>query len=107
MSTHPTDRRAVVTEEEAAGVEAPVLRRGPPTPEPAPAPAHVPKKDEDRIPLIWRLSFGGLLSLVALVSITLYHQLNSGLANLRGDMNNLNVKSGNTVSKDEFNTRML
>jgi peptidoglycan hydrolase CwlO-like protein len=55
---------------------------------------------------MWRISFGALLSLVALVCITLYHQLNNSLNTLRGEVANVNAKSATLVSKDEFNSRL-
>src|SRR5262249_6917828 len=75
--------------------------------EPAPAPPPPPKKEEDRIPLMWRISFGTLIGMVGLVCITLYHQLNNGITNLRVDLNNLSTKAASQVSKDELNSRLL
>jgi hypothetical protein len=103
MGNSPRERRAD-DGNEVLSLAAP---SPPATPPPEPAPAPPPRKEEDRVPLIWRLSFGGLLSLAALVSITLYHQLNNGIVNLRSDLNNLNVKASNMVNKDEFNSRLM
>jgi hypothetical protein len=79
MGNPPRERRADDANE-VLSLAVPSLSAAPP-PEPAPAPP--PKKEEERVPLIWRLSFGAMLSLVALVSITLYHQLNNAIVNLR------------------------
>jgi hypothetical protein len=106
VGNQPKERRADAADE-VLNPDLPSPRLAAPSAEPAPAPAPAPRKEEDRVPLIWRLSFGGLLSLVALVSITLYHQLNNGIVTLRADLNSLNVKAGNMVNKDEFNSRVL
>jgi hypothetical protein len=107
MGNPPKERPAVLTND-APNAEGSEPRPAPPPPEPPPPAAAPPvKKEEDRIPLMWRLSFGALLSLVALVCITLYHQLNNTLSALRSDVANVNAKSAALVSKDEFNKGLI
>src|SRR5262249_33765319 len=64
------------------------------------------KKEEDRVPLFWRIFGSTMLSIVALVSITLYQQLTANLNSLRNDLDRLNTSSGDLVKKDEFNNRV-
>jgi hypothetical protein len=65
-----------------------------------------PAKGEERLPLFWRVFGGTLLSIAALVVVTLYQQFSSGLNDLRGDVVRLNEARGDLVKKDEFNSRM-
>ena len=49
--------------------------------------------------------FGGtLLSIAALVCITLYQQFTSTISELRNNLNNLNQSRGDLVKNDDFNT---
>jgi hypothetical protein len=68
-------------------------------------PADAPR-GEERMSLFWRVFGGTLLSIAALVVITLYQQFSSGLNELRGDIVRLNEARGDLVKKDEFNSRM-
>ncbi|HLN29448.1 MAG TPA: hypothetical protein VK395_16985 [Gemmataceae bacterium] len=63
-------------------------------------------KPEDRISLFWRVFGGTLLSIAALVCITLYQQFTSTISELRNNLNNLNQSRGDLVKNDDFNTRM-
>jgi hypothetical protein len=65
-----------------------------------------PGKGEERVSLFWRLFGGTLLSIGALVVITLYQQFSNSLAELRTDMIHLNESRGDLMHKDEFNSRM-
>jgi hypothetical protein len=76
-----------------------------------------PAKEEDRIPLFWRVFGGTLLSITALVCITVYQQLTNNLSGLRNDFSHLsddlrkdlgrlNEAQSGLLKKDEFNLRM-
>lgn len=82
------------------------------------------KKDEEKISLFWRVFGGTILSIVALVSITLFNNIMSSIAELRSEMSKANEARNTAVAdlraelaklsearsdlvrKDEFNTRM-
>lgn len=75
------------------------------------------KKDEERISIFWRVFGGTLLSIAALVLITLYNNLTSTISELRAEHNrsvtDLRAELVRTtearadlLKKDEFNTRM-
>jgi chromosome segregation ATPase len=63
-------------------------------------------KGEERISLFWRVFGGTLLSIAALVCITVYQQLTSTLGELRTNMNHLTESRAELVKNDEFNNRM-
>ncbi|HEV3263282.1 MAG TPA: hypothetical protein VG013_40985 [Gemmataceae bacterium] len=65
-----------------------------------------PPKGEERIGVFWRVFGGTLLSIVALVCITVYQQFTSVLNELRNDVNRLNESRADLVKKEEFNSRM-
>jgi hypothetical protein len=67
--------------------------------EPAPA------RGEERLSLFWRVFGGTLLSIAALVVVTLYQQFTSSINDLRHDIARLNEADANLVKKDEFNAR--
>jgi len=67
--------------------------------EPAPA------RGEERLSLVWRVFGGTLLSIAALVLVTLYQQFTSSINDLRHDIVRLNEADANLVKKDEFNAR--
>lgn len=60
---------------------------------------------EEKISLFWRVFGGTILSIVALVAITLFNNLNSTISELRGELHKQNEKLADLVKKDEFNTR--
>ena len=64
-----------------------------------------PGKDEERLSLFWRVFGGTLLSIAALVLVTLYQQFTSSINDLRHDIARLNEADANLVKKDEFNAR--
>jgi hypothetical protein len=68
--------------------------------------AEPPAKGEERMSLFWRVFGGTLLSIAALIVITLYQQFSGSLNELRGDILRLNEARGDLVKKDELNTRM-
>ena len=75
------------------------------TARPKPEPAPPKKSDEERISIFWRVFGGTLLSIVALVAITLFNTLNNALSEMRSDIARLNEARADVVKKDEFNAR--
>src|SRR5262249_49703584 len=95
---------------------------------PAPDTAPPPTKHEERMPLFWRVFGGTLLSIAALVILTLCQHFNNSLNELRGelstlndrlrkdmghinadlrkDLNHINETHGDLVRKEEFNSRL-
>ncbi len=65
-----------------------------------------PKKEEEHISLFWRVFGGTILSIVALVSITLYNNLTSSVNELRAEVSREREARAELVKKDEFNTRV-
>ena len=63
-------------------------------------------KGEERISLFWRVFGGTLLSIAALVVVTLYQQFSNNLVELRNDMIHLNEARADLVKKDDFNNRL-
>jgi hypothetical protein len=63
-------------------------------------------KKEEQLSTFWRLFGGTLLSIAALVCITLYQQLSSSIAELRSDINRLNEGYAAFVKNDDLNTRL-
>ena len=70
-----------------------------------PAHAHG-KKDEEKLSLFWRVFGGTLLSIGALVAITVYNNFTGTIAELRAELNRANEARADLVRKDEFNTRL-
>jgi hypothetical protein len=64
-------------------------------------------KGEDRWPVFWRIFGTTLLSIAALVAVTLYNQITSGLNDIRNDLNHTNANQGELARKDEVNSRIL
>jgi chromosome segregation ATPase len=64
------------------------------------------KSDEERMSIFWRVFGGTLVSICALVAITLFNNFNSNLSELRNEINRINEARGDFVKKDEFNTRI-
>ncbi len=84
---------------------------------PAGADAPQPAKGEDRIPVLWRVFGGTVLSILALVAVTVYQQFSGALADLRGELGHLNKEvrtdlgrfseaQGEAVKQDKFNASM-
>jgi hypothetical protein len=63
-------------------------------------------KGEERISLFWRIFGGTLLSIAALVVVTVYQQFSNSVVELRNDMIRLNESRADLLKKDEFNNRM-
>jgi chromosome segregation ATPase len=65
-----------------------------------------PKKEEEHISLFWRVFGGTILSIVALISITLYNNLASSISDLRAELSHEREARAELVKKDEFNNRV-
>jgi hypothetical protein len=76
---------------------------------PAEQPAKEEKKEkkEDNVPMFWKLCSAALLSVGALVAVTLYNQLSSSNGALRADVNTLRERNNELVRKDEYNQRNI
>ncbi len=68
-------------------------------------PAPVPPKGEERISLFWRVFGGTILSIVALVGITVYQSFAGNLSDLRTSINHVNDLQANLATKDDLNTK--
>jgi hypothetical protein len=66
----------------------------------------VPARGEERISLFWRVFGGTLLSIGALVVVTVYQQFSNSMLELRNDMIRLNETHADMIKKDDFNNRM-
>ncbi len=68
------------------------------------------KKPEDQVPLFWKLCSAALVSVSALVVVTLYNQLNATAGQLRTEnaflRTELSQLRTDLVSKDDYNTRI-
>jgi len=63
------------------------------------------RADDERISLFWRVFGGTLISIVALVAITLFNNLSNTLSEMRTEIARLNEARADVVKKDEFNAR--
>jgi DNA repair exonuclease SbcCD ATPase subunit len=68
--------------------------------------AEPPAKGDERMSMFWRVFGGTLLSIAALVVVTLYQQFSGSINELRADILRLNESRGDLVKQDELNTRM-
>lgn len=64
------------------------------------------KPEEERVSVFWRVFGGTILSIVALVSITLYNNLTSSITDLRAEVSREREARAELVKKDEYNTRI-
>jgi DNA repair exonuclease SbcCD ATPase subunit len=71
------------------------------SPEPAKS-AH----PDDRVSMFWRVFGGTILSIFALVAVTLYNNLQSNVTELRAELSRVNEARAELVKKEEFNSRM-
>jgi predicted nucleic acid-binding Zn-ribbon protein len=72
---------------------------------PKTAPARPDRAEEERMSLFWRVFGGTLVSIVALVAITLFNNLSNTLSEMRTEIARLNEARADVVKKDEFNAR--
>jgi hypothetical protein len=103
MRENRNEQRDTQRDQEATILVAESLRNAAASPEPVTPPA---KKEEDRVPIFWRIFGSTMLSIMALVIITLYQQLNTQLDLLRNGLSQLSTSCDNLVKKDEFNSRV-
>jgi hypothetical protein len=69
------------------------------------APALNVAKPEEKISLFWRVFGGTLLSIAALVVMTVYQQFSGSLNELRNNMDHLHETHADMLKKEEFNAR--
>ena len=61
---------------------------------------------EDRFTLFWRICGGGVISVGALICITMYQGISNNIAELRTALNHVNETQADFVKKDEFSNRI-
>ena len=64
------------------------------------------KKEEEKISLFWRVFGGTILSIVALVSITLFNNLQSSISDLRGELSREREARATLAKKDDVDSRI-
>lgn len=64
-------------------------------------------KPEDRVSMFWRVFGGTLLSITALVGITLYQQFSNSISELRTNLSRLTESRADFVKVDDCNTRFM
>ena len=72
---------------------------------PSPTRRSVPSKGEERISLFWRVFGGTILSIAALVGITVYQSFAANLNDLRTSINHVNELQASLATKDDLNTK--
>jgi len=65
-----------------------------------------PKTGEEHISVFWRVFGGTILSIVALVAITLYNTMSTNISELRNEVSREREARAELVKKDEHNTRV-
>lgn len=65
----------------------------------------VEKNDEEKMSLFWRVFGGTILSIIALIAITLFNNMYGTISELRNELNREREARAELVKKDEFNTR--
>lgn len=66
-----------------------------------------PAKTEERASAFWHFFGTTLLSISALIAITLYQQLSNGLNEVRSEVKSISETSSDLVKKEEFTNRSL
>jgi DNA repair exonuclease SbcCD ATPase subunit len=64
-----------------------------------------PGHSDDRLSVFWRVFGGTILSILALIAVTLYNNLQSNVTELRAELNRSNEARAELVKKEEFNSR--
>src|SRR5262249_47072915 len=64
------------------------------------------KKDEEGMSLFWRVFGGTILSIAALVVITLYNNMSSSITELRAEISHEREARAELVKKEDFNARV-
>ncbi|HEY2911595.1 MAG TPA: hypothetical protein VGI99_15190, partial [Gemmataceae bacterium] len=72
----------------------------------APVPVRADKREEEKMSLFWRVFGGTILSIVALVFITLYNNLANGMGELRNDLSREREARASLARKDDIEARM-
>jgi hypothetical protein len=70
-----------------------------------PKTAHAAHPD-DRLSMFWRVFGGTILSIFALVAVTLYNNLQSNVTELRAELSRSNEARAELLKKEEFNGRI-
>jgi septal ring factor EnvC (AmiA/AmiB activator) len=77
---------------------------------PAPNREEAARGPEERIPLFWKMCTAALLSISAMIAVTLYNQLNSSAGQARSDIGQLRAELGqfrtDLVSKEDYNSHI-
>ena len=60
---------------------------------------------DEKVSLFWRVFGGTILSIAALIAITLYNNQSSSITELRAEVSRLSEARAETVKKEEFNSR--
>jgi chromosome segregation ATPase len=60
---------------------------------------------DERLSVFWRVFGGTILSIIALVAVTLYNSLSNTITELRGEVSRANEARAELVKKEEFNSR--
>src|SRR5262245_32964670 len=63
------------------------------------------KKDDEKLSIFWRVFGGTILSIAALVGITLFNNIYANITDLRTELNREREARGELIKKDEFNSR--
>jgi hypothetical protein len=86
-----------------------VLEQRAGSPPPEPKKEEKEKKPEEQVPLFWKLCSAALLSITALIVVTLYNQLSATASQVRGDVGQLRSELSqlrtDLVPKDEYTLR--
>jgi DNA repair exonuclease SbcCD ATPase subunit len=64
------------------------------------------KKDDEKVSLFWRLFGGTILSITALVAITLFNNISGTISDLRAEVGREREARAGLAKKDEIDTRM-
>jgi DNA repair exonuclease SbcCD ATPase subunit len=70
------------------------------------APPRDDKKEEEKMSLFWRVFGGTILSIVALVSITLFNNLQSSITDLRSELSREREARATLAKKDDVDSRI-
>jgi chromosome segregation ATPase len=71
-----------------------------------PAASTKEKSDEEKLSLFWRLFGGTVLSIAALVAITVYNNMASNISELRAEIGRINDARSELIKKDDLNARL-
>lgn len=112
---HPFDQKEQaedfreIAERLHLALSAVVTNGKPPAPDGKPEPAAPAKKEDkkDEIPAFWRICGAALVSVTAMVAVTLYIQLSNTVGSLRAELNSIRDHNHDLVRKDDYNSRNL